>query len=136
MSCTHFASSPSSSSRQLPLQQLQHDLRTRALIFVRCFGVILSNIDFKPPFRFFRAVKKPPSSTSTAHFLPSVYIITENRDFLRNSATTKTSKTQQAVTLENHRCLRIIEYRILVRTELFDFMSALSPSFGTFAMIE
>ena len=54
----------------------------------------------------FRAVKKPPSATSTAHFLPSVYIITGNRDFLRNSATTKTLKTQQAVTLENQRCLR------------------------------
>ena len=47
MSCMHFASSPSSSSRQLPLQQLQHDLRTRVLIFVRCFGVILSNMDFR-----------------------------------------------------------------------------------------
>ena len=58
-----------------------------------------------PPFRF-SGKKKPPSTTSTAHFLPSVYIITENRDFLRNSATTKTLKTQQAVTLENQRCLR------------------------------
>ena len=61
--------------------------------------------NINPPFRF-RAAKKPPSVTSTAHFLPSVYIITEKRDFLRNRATTKTAKTQQAIILENRRCLR------------------------------
>jgi Sec-independent protein secretion pathway component TatC len=76
MSCTHFVSSPSSSSKQLPLWQLQQDLRTRALIFVRCFGVILSTIT-KTSSPLFRAAKKPPSVSSTAHLLPSVYIMGE-----------------------------------------------------------
>ena len=135
MSCTHFDSSPSSRSRQLPLQQLQHNLRTRALIFVRCFGVTFKTIDFKPPFRF-RAVKKPPSVTSTAHFLPSVYIITESRDFLRNSATTKTSKTQQAVTLENQRYLRYNSIYNTCANRTFLLYTASSTVFGTVLVIE
>ena len=46
---------------------------------------------FSSPFRF-SGRKKPPSVTSTAHFLPSVYIITENRDFYETEQQLKLQK--------------------------------------------
>ena len=75
----------------------------KKIVFIGRKDVRHKGIDFLPLLRsdfqyhcfrllsVFRAAKKPPSTTSTAHFLPSVYIITENRDFLRNGATTKTT---------------------------------------------